>query len=97
MTKTEIREMLRHAISKTSVVGDELYYPARWRFGDGARGASTSEPLMRHIRTPRQAKVMLATAVVSERLGAAVEFIDPCYATIANAVQLIHDALKGDA
>jgi hypothetical protein len=97
MTKTEIREMLRHAISKTSVVGDELYYPASWRFGEGGRGASTSEPLRRHDRTPRQAAVQVATCAVGNKLNINVWFSRAEDATIVNAVQLIHNALKGGA
>jgi hypothetical protein len=93
-TKTEIREMLRSAVRLTSVVGDELYYPARWRYGEGGRGASTSEPLRRHDRTPHQAAVQVATCAVGNKLGVDVWIYRPEDAPIANAVQLIHNALN---
>ena len=42
ITLMKVRKQLREAVGRTSLCGDETYYPATWRFGPGGANANTS-------------------------------------------------------
>ena len=90
-TKSEIRERIQRAMRSVSIVGDEVYYPARWRYGERAGGASTSQPLQRHKRTGAQARLQVAAQRVADDLGV-TWYADEELSTQADAVRGIHAA-----
>jgi hypothetical protein len=68
ISKAEVKRRLKQAFRRTSIVGDEVYFPARWTFGDNAGDASTSVPVRRHARTERHARMEVAASYVANGL-----------------------------
>ena len=68
VSKTEVKRRLRAAFARTSIVGDEVYFPARWTYGERAGGASTSVPVRRHARTERHARMAVAADRVASQV-----------------------------
>lgn len=69
VSKAEVKRRLRVAFARTSIAGDEVYYPARWTFGERAGNASTSVPVRKHARTERHARMAVAADRVAVLLG----------------------------
>lgn len=75
LSRTAIRRMLAEAYRQTCRVGDEIYYPAKWRFPGAGPGCTTSEPVaeMSCRRSAQGARREIAMGHVADELGVEVD------------------------